>query len=131
MKRVVITGMGTINPLGNNVADFWDGIQANKLGFNYVHFPEGDRIAVKIAAEVKDFNPEDYIDKKEAKRMDRFTQFAVAAASQAMKDAGTDFKDVDPYRSGVIIGAGIGGLELTQKEHLKYLEKGPDKISVF
>lgn len=131
MKRVVITGMGTINPLGNNVADFWDGIQANKLGFNYVHFPEGDRIAVKIAAEVKDFNPEDYIDKKEAKRMDRFTQFAVAAASQAMKDAGTDFKDVDPYRAGVIIGAGIGGLELTQKEHLKYLEKGPDKISVF
>ena len=131
MRRVVITGMGTVNPIGNSVPEFWDNIKANKLGFNYTNFPEGDRIPVKIVAEVKDFAPEEYIEKKEAKRMDRFTQFAVASAVQAMKDSGSDFKDVDPYKAGVIVGVGIGGLELTQQEHAKYLEKGPDKVSVF
>lgn len=131
MRRVVITGMGTVNPLGNSVPEFWDNIKANKLGFNYTNFPEGDRLPVKIVAEVKDFAPEEYIEKKEARRMDRFTQFAVAAGVQAFKDSGSEFKDVDPYRAGVIIGVGIGGLELTQQEHAKYLEKGPDKVSVF
>ena len=83
MRRVVITGMGTVNPLGNSVPEFWDNIKANKLGFNYTNFPEGDRLPVKIVAEVKDFAPEEYIEKKEARRMDRFTQFAVASAVRA------------------------------------------------
>lgn len=131
MKRVVITGMGTVNPLGNTVSETWDNIVANKLGFSYIDQFESEEFPVKIVGAVKDFSFEKYIEKKEAKRMDRFTQFAVVCALDALEDAGTDLKDLDPYRAGVIIGCGIGGLEQTQREHAKYLEKGPDRISVF
>ena len=137
MKRVVITGMGTVNPLGNNVADFWKGIVDNKIGFSFVDKFDSSRTGVSIAGTVKDFNEENYyndplcFDKKESRRMDRFTKFALVSTSEALKDCGTDFKDIDPYRAGVIIGCGIGGLELTEQEHQKYLEKGPGKVSVF
>ena len=130
-KRVVITGMGVVSPIGNTIDEFYGNIKANKTGFSYL----GDRVSesfeVKIAASVNDFDPEKHIEKKEAKRMDRFTQFAVTAALDALDDAGSRFEDIDPYRAGVICGVGIGGLDLTLSEHSKYLEKGAGRISVF
>lgn len=131
MKRVVVTGMGIVSPLGNTVEEFWNNIKANKLGFSYINDITSENFDVKIAATVNDFSPEKRLDKKEAKRMDRFTQFAVTAALEAIDDAGTKFEDIDPFRAGVIAGVGIGGLNLTNQEHYKYLEKGPDRISVF
>ena len=131
MKRVVVTGIGIVSPLGNTVEDFWNNIKANKLGFSYINDITSENFDVKIAATVNDFSPEKRLDKKEAKRMDRFTQFAVTAALEAIDDAGTKFEDIDPFRAGVIAGVGIGGLNLTNQEHSKYLEKGPDRISVF
>ncbi len=132
MKRVVITGMGTINPIAKSVPEFLEGLKSGRLGI--VNIPQ-DRFdasdfEVKCVGAVEGFDPSGVIDKKEARRMDRFTQFAVCAADEALKDAGSDFKDVDPYRAGVIIGVGIGGLNLTESEHEKFLAK-PDKISVF
>ena len=131
MKRVVVTGMGIVSPLGNTVEEFWNNIKANKLGFSYINDITSENFDVKIAATVNDFSPEKRLDKKEAKRMDRFTQFAVTAALEAIDDAGTKFEDIDPFRAGVIAGVGIGGLNLTNQEHSKYLEKGPDRICVF
>lgn len=131
MKRVVVTGMGVVSPLGNSVEEFWSNIKANKLGFSYVEDITRPDFDVKIAAPVKDFSSEKYIDKKEARRIDRFTQFAVCASLDAMENCGTKFEDVDPYRKGVIFGVGIGGLNLTLQEANKYFEKGPDRISVF
>ena len=123
--------MGIVSPLGNTVEEFWNNIKANKLGFSYINDITSENFDVKIAATVTDFSPEKRLDKKEAKRMDRFTQFAVTAALEAIDDAGTKFEDIDPFRAGVIAGVGIGGLNLTNQEHSKYLEKGPDRISVF
>ena len=130
-RRVVVTGMGAVTPIGNTVEEFWNNIKANKLGFSYINDITSENFDVKIAATVNDFSPEKRLDKKEAKRMDRFTQFAVTAALEAIDDAGTKFEDIDPFRAGVIAGVGIGGLNLTNQEHSKYLEKGPDRISVF
>ena len=136
-RRVVITGLGAVTPLGTGVDKFWEGIKANKIGFSFVDKFDTERTGVKIAGIVRDFNEEDYydvpgcFDKKEAKRMDRFTKYAVVAAHEAITDAGTDFSDIDPYRAGVIVGSGIGGIDLTLSEHEKYLEKGPGRISAF
>ena len=131
MKRVVITGMGVVSPIGNTVGEFWNAIKANKLGFSFL----GDRVSedfeVKIAASVNDFDPERRLDKKEAKRMSRFTQFAVTAALDALEDSGSDFSDIDPYRAGVICGVGMGDLNLTVSESGRYFEKGPGRVSVF
>lgn len=131
MKRVVITGMGTVNPLGTSVEEFWGNIVDNKLGFSFIDQFDTTDFDVKIVAAVKDFDSSKYIDKKDAKRMERFTQFAVYSTKQALEDCGSDFKDLDPFRVGVVFGCGIGGLEYTQNEHKKYLEKGPNRISVF
>ena len=124
--------MGMVTPIGASVGTFYDNIKANKHGFSFL----GDRVSpdlsVKIAATVNEFEPERYIeDKKEIKRLDRFTQFAVYSALQALEDCGTRFEDIDPFRAGVICGVGIGGLDLTLQEQTKYLEKGPNRISVF
>ena len=136
-RRVVITGMGAVTPLGTGVDKFWNGIKENKIGFSYIDSFENNRTGVKIGGIVRDFDEADYFetpgcfDKKEAKRMDTFTKYAVVSAHEAITDAGSDFKDVDPYRAGVIIGCGIGGIDLTLSEYSKYLEKGPGRISVF
>ena len=130
-RRVVITGLGTVNPLGNNVHDFWEGVKENRLGISKVEQFDTDSIGISVAGQVKDFEPTDFIDKKEAKRMERFTQFAVVASDEAIKDSGTDFKDIDPYRAGVIIGCGIGGIGLTLSEYEKLLNKGPNRVSPF
>ncbi len=131
MRRVVVTGLGTVNSLGNNKDEFWKNIVDNKLGFSYIEKFDTSRTGVKIASEVKNFVPDECFDKKELRRTDVFTQFAVTAAMEALRDSGTDFKDIDQYRTGVIIGCGIGGIELTLNEHNKYLEKGPGRMSVF
>ncbi|MCM1225815.1 MAG: beta-ketoacyl-ACP synthase II [Clostridium sp.] len=130
-RRVVITGLGTVNPLGNNAEDFWEGIKANKLGISKVEQFDTEDIGVYVAGEVKNFEPTDFIDKKEAKRMERFTQFAVAAAQEALNDSGYDIKANDPYKAGVIIGCGIGGIGLTLSEYEKFLNKGPNRVSPF
>ncbi|MCR5015775.1 MAG: beta-ketoacyl-ACP synthase II [Ruminococcus sp.] len=136
-RRVVITGMGAVTPLGTGVEKFWEGIKANKIGFSFIDKFDTERTGVKIAGIVRDFSEEDYFDvegcfdKKESKRMDMFTKYALVAAHEALTDAGTDFSDLDPYRAGVIVGSGIGGIDLTLSEYGKYLEKGPGRISPF
>ena len=136
-RRVVITGMGAVTPLGTGVEKFWDGIKANKLGFSYIDAFDTEATGVKIAGIVRDFDETEYygvkgcFDKKDAKRMERFTKYAVVAAHEAMEDAGTDFSDIDAYRAGVLVGSGIGGIDLTLSEYSKYLEKGPGRVSAF
>ena len=103
-RRVVITGMGAVTPLGTGVEKFWEGIKANRLGFSFIDSFDSEATGVKIGGIVRDFNEESYydvpgcFDKKEARRMDGFTKFAVAAAHEALTDAGSDFSDIDPYR---------------------------------
>lgn len=131
-KRVVITGMGVVSPIGNTIDEFYGSLRNGRLGFSPLQCEKiKEDFDIKLVASVNDFDPEKNIDKKEAKRMDRFTQFAVSAALDAIRDSGSKFEDVDPFRAGVICGVGIGGLNLTCEEHKKYLEKGPDRISVF
>lgn len=136
-RRVVITGMGAVTPLGTGVEKFWEGIKANKIGFSYIDAFDTERTGVKIAGIVRDFDETNYydvkgcFDKKEAKRMDVFTKYAVVAAHEAMVDAGTDFSDIDCYRAGVLVGSGIGGIDLTLSEYSKYLEKGAGRVSAF
>ncbi len=130
-RRVVVTGLGTVNPLGNNVSDFWEGIKENKIGINKIEQFDTEAVQIKVAGEVKNFEPTDFIEKKEARKMERFTQFAVVAADEALKDSNSDFKDIDPFRAGVIIGCGIGGIGLTLSEYEKFLNKGPGRVSPF
>ena len=136
-RRVVITGMGAVTPLGTGVEKFWEGIKANQIGYSFIDIFDTERTGVKIAGLVRDFDESAYydvkgcFDKKEAKRMDTFVKYAVVAAHEAMEDAGTDFSDIDPYRAGVIVGSGIGGIDITLSEYDKYLEKGPGRISPF
>ncbi|MCM1529010.1 MAG: beta-ketoacyl-ACP synthase II [Alistipes sp.] len=136
-RRVVITGLGAVTPLGTGVEKFWDGIKANKIGFSYIDAFDTERTGVKIAGVVRDFDETEYygvkgcFEKKEARHMELFTKYAVVAAHEAMVDAGTDFSDIDPYRAGVIVGSGIGGIDLTLSEYSKYLEKGPNRVSAF
>ena len=136
-RRVVITGMGAVTPLGTGVDKFWQGIKDNKIGFSFIDTFDTERTGVKIGGIVRDFDETQYFDvegcfdKKESKRMDTFTKYAVVASHEALVDAGSDFSDIDPYRAGVIIGSGIGGIDLTLSEHNKFLAKGPGRMSAF
>lgn len=129
MRRVVITGMGVISPVGSTIDSFWGNIKAGKHGIAPIENLDMIDQKATLAAQVKDFNPEDYIDKHEARRMDPCTRFAVAAAKMAMQDCGSDFSDIDPYRRGVIIGSGIGGLQTMEENHTKFVNKGPNRVS--
>ncbi len=131
MKRVVITGMGAITPIGKTYEEFWASLKEGRHGIAPISVFDTSDSPVKLAAEVKGFDPTLYIEKKETRRMDRFCQFAVGAALDALKDSKTKFEDLDPYRVGVIMGSGIGGLQTMEAEHTKLLEKGPDRVSVF
>ncbi|MEA1910339.1 MAG: beta-ketoacyl synthase N-terminal-like domain-containing protein, partial [Spirochaetota bacterium] len=111
-RRVVVTGMGTINPLSHNVEDLWSAIKSGKSGVGPITQFDPAEFPSKIAGEVKDFNPSDFIDSKDHRKMARFTQFAVAGAVEAMNQAGLNRENIDPYRSSVIIGNGIGGFEI-------------------
>ncbi|OOO69456.1 beta-ketoacyl-[acyl-carrier-protein] synthase II [Clostridium tepidum] len=128
-KKVVITGMGVITPIGKNVNDFWKNIKEEKVGIDNIKSFDTNNFKVKLAAEVKDFNPEDYMDKKETRRLDRFCQFAIAAAQQAIDNSKLDLDKINRERFGVIVGSGIGGLSTIEKEEKKLLEKGPNRVS--
>ena len=131
MSRVVITGLGVVSPIGNTVDEFWQSLVDGKHGFTLEEWFPGQSEELNVKASVKNFSAEEYFDKKELRRTDILTQFAVYASLKALDDAGTDFKDVDPYRCGVIIGSGIGGMETTQEEMLAYHNKGNKRVSVF
>ena len=128
-RRVVITGLGAITPIGNNVEEFWKGIKEGKCGIDEITEFDASNFKVKLAGEVKGFNAEEHFEKREAKRMDRFSQFAVVAAREAWKDSGLDKEKEDMYRVGVIVGSGIGGLGTIEKENRSLVEKGSDRVS--
>lgn len=128
-RRVVITGMGAITPVGNNVHDFWNSIREGRNGIDKItHFDTTD-FKVKLAAEVKDFKPEDYMDRKQAKRMDRFSQLAMAATKEAITDSKIDLESYDRERISIIFGSGIGGIETIQNQIRVLDKKGPSRIS--
>ena len=128
-RRVVVTGMGAITPIGNNVAEFWKGIQDGKCGIDEITLFDTSDYKVKLAGEVKGYNAEDYFDKRQAKRLDRFSQFGIIAAKEAWKDSGLDAKKEDMERVGVILGSGIGGLGTIEKDNKILQDKGPDRLS--
>ena len=132
-RRVVITGLGAVTPCGIGVDNFWKSMLEGKSGVSLTERVNTDKQTVKISAEIKDkdFNPEDYLDPKEAKRMDRYTQFAMVAADEAIADAGLDDAGYDPYRIGVIVSSAAGGFKTFETNHLAMLEKGPTKASPF
>lgn len=130
-KRVVVTGMGAVTPLGSSVESFWNSIKEGKCGIGEITAFATEGFKSRLAAEVKDFNPGERLDKKEARRMDRYCQFALAAAEEAVKDAGLDPDRLDEERFGVIVGSGIGGLITIEEQHSKLLEKGPGRVSPF
>lgn len=128
-NRVVVTGMGAITPIGNDVDAFWTGLKNKTVGIGPITYFDTDNYKAKLAAEIKDFDPKLYMDIKAAKRMERFSQFAVAATKQALEDAGIDMEKEDSYRVGVSVGSGIGSLQAVEREHLKLLEKGPGRVN--
>jgi len=128
-RRVVVTGMGAITPIGNDVENFWQGLKAGKVGIGEITRFDTAEYKVKIAAEVKDFTAKDYMDFKAAKRMEPFSQYAVAAAQEAVKDAGIDIIQEDPYRCGVIVGSGIGSLQEIEREYTKITKRGPGRVN--
>lgn len=130
-RRVVITGMGTINPLGNNVADSWDGVRHNACGIGEITCFDTSDLPVHLAGEVKHFDPEQQLGRKEARHMDRYTQLALTAAQEAFEDSGLIMAQEDPARCGVLVSSGIGGLSTIEAEHSKGLEKGFRRISPF
>ncbi len=132
-RRVVITGLGAVTPCGIGVDKFWNAMLNGKSGVSLIESIDTERHTVKIAGEIKDkdFNPEDYIEPKDAKRMDRFTQFAMAAADEAIADAKLDEAGIDPYRIGVLVSSAAGGFKTFEKNHMAMIEKGPTKGSPF
>jgi 3-oxoacyl-[acyl-carrier-protein] synthase II len=129
MRRVVITGMGVVTPVGSTLDSFWESIRAGRHGIARIDNMDMEGQKVSLAAQVKDFDPENYIEKKEARRMDLYTQYAVAAAKMAIEDCGTELRDLDEYRVGVIIGSGIGGFNTLADNHEKFVLKGPNRVS--
>lgn len=130
-RRVVITGLGAVSPVGNDVRTMWDNVVAGNTGIDFVTKVNKDDFPAKSAAEVKDFDPTMYMDKKDARKMDPFTQYAVAAAKMAVDDAGLEINDEIADRVGVWVGSGIGGMKTWEEQHTKFLEKGPRRVSPF
>ena len=128
-RRVVITGLGAITPIGNNIDSFWEGIKSGKNGIDEISLFNAENLKVKMAAEVKNFDPSNFIDKKEAKRMDRYTQFAVIAAEESIKDSNLDFNTLNRERIGVMFGSGIGGLCTIESQIRTLVAKGPNRVS--
>ena len=127
-RRVVVTGMGAITPIGNDVDSFWNNVKEGKVGIDYITRFDTTEYKVKVAAEVKDFVAKNYMDFRSAKRMELFSQYAVAAALEAMKDAGLEMEKEDPFRVGVIVGSGVGSLQCAENAEQKILEKGPSRV---
>ena len=129
MNRVVVTGMGAITPIGNDVESFWNGLKEKKVGIGPITYFDTAEYKAKLAAQVKEFDPKQYMDPKAARRMETFSQYAVAAAKQALEDAGIDMTKEDPYRVGVCVSSGIGSLQAVEREYKKLLEKGPGRVN--
>ncbi|MFG6118119.1 beta-ketoacyl-ACP synthase II [Thalassobacillus sp. B23F22_16] len=130
-KRVVITGLGAVSPVGNNVKEMWDSITSGRSGIDMMTKINKDEYPAKVAAEVRDFDPTDFIEKKEARKMDPFTQYAVAASLMAVKDANLEITEENAYRTGVWIGSGIGGMGTYEEQFEKFQKKGYRRVSPF
>ena len=128
-RRVVVTGMGAVTPIGNTVEEFWNGIRAGRVGIGEITRFDTDGFKIKLAAEVKDFVAKERMDVKAARRMELFSQYAVAAAKEAMEDSGISMEKEDSFRVGVSIGSGIGSLQAMEREYGKMLEKGPGRVN--
>lgn len=128
-RRVVVTGMGAITPIGLSIAEFWNSVKEGKTGFAPITRFDTEGYKCHIAAEVKGFEGKNFMDFKAAKRMELFSQYAVAATKEALLDSGIDMEKEDPYRVGTAIGSGIGSLQAMEREHKKLLEKGPNRIN--
>lgn len=129
MNRVVVTGLGAITPIGNDVNTFWAGLKEKKIGFGPITAFDTTEYKAKLAAEVKGFDAKQYMDPKAARRMERFSQFAVAAAKMALDDANINMETEDPFRVGVSVSSGVGSLQIIEKEHVKLMEKGPGRVN--
>ena len=130
-RRVVITGLGAVTPFGIGVDKFWESLKAGKSGISTSESIDISKHVVKISGEVKDFHPEEYMEPKVAKKMDRFIQFAMVAADEAIKDSKLDVEKEDPYRVGVIVSSAAGGFKTFEENHIRIIEKGPNKCSPF
>lgn len=130
-NRVVVTGMGVITPVGNTLTDFWNNLLSGVSGVDYITYFDTENFPTKIAAQVKDFDIEKYMDKKEAKKTDRFVQYGVGAAMEAWKNADFEEGQYDPKRVGVLVGSGIGGIETLESQHKVFLEKGVRRVSPY
>lgn len=127
-RRVVVTGLGAVTPIGNDVETFWKNVKAGKMGISEITKFDTTEFKVKLAAEVKDFNAKEHMDFKSARRMELFSQYAVAAAKEAMTDAEINMENEDPFRVGVIVGSGIGSLQAIETATKRLVEKGPAKV---
>src|SRR4030042_6535219 len=126
-KRVAVTGLGAITPVGNTVQEFWNALLEGRSGVKKIQSFNPSRFSSQIAAEVLDFDPHEYLTPKEVRKTDRFVQFAIAASKKAVEDSKLNLDSEDRDRVGVIIGSGIGGLHTIESEHLTYMERGPEK----
>ncbi|SFR01151.1 beta-ketoacyl-ACP synthase II [Desulfoscipio geothermicus] len=129
LKRVVVTGIGVVTPVGNSLEEFWRNLTGGVSGVGPITRFDTEGYSSKIAAEVKNFNPTDFIDRKEARRMDRFTHYAVAATTMAVENAALDMTKINRERAGVILGSGVGGLETLEDQHRVLMERGPGRVS--
>lgn len=129
MKRVVVTGLGAITPIGKNVDEFWKGIKDGVCGIDEIKSFDTTNFKVKLAGEIKDYNEENYFEKKAAKRLDKYTQYALIASREAMKDANLNVEEINAERFGVILSSGIGGLQTIENNDHTIIEKGPDRVS--
>jgi len=128
-KRVVVTGMGVVSPVGNNLSEFWESIENGKCGIDFISNFDNEGMKVKVAGEVKNFDPSAYIDKREIKRMDKYSQYAVVAACEAVEMSNIEIDKIDKSRFGVMVGSGIGGLGTIEEQVIKMHEKGPSKVA--
>ena len=131
MREVVVTGIGILSSIGTGIDDYWKGLKSGKSGITSVNRFDASDIACKVASEIKDFDPEDYMDPKEARRNDRYAQLALAATHHALRDSGLSREDLVPDRTGVIVGSGIGGMETIEKQMTTLIERGPRRVSPF
>jgi len=131
LKRVVVTGLGAITPVGNTVKEYWQGLLQGRSGIGSITLFDASGLTCQIAGEVKGFDPCDYLNRKEARRMDRFAQFAVCASQQAIANAGLEINDVNATSIGVLIGSGIGGIKVLEDQQEIYLTRGPNRCSPF
>jgi 3-oxoacyl-[acyl-carrier-protein] synthase II len=127
--RAVVTGMGAVTPIGNNVSDFFQSVREGKCGVDFISSFSTEGYTSKLAAQVKNFEPKDFMDAKEARRMERFSQFSMAAAKEAIDDSCIDLDTINRDRFGVIVGSGIGGIDMIERENKVLLEKGPRRIN--